>query len=86
MQGNRIIFSWRVARLLFMAGVVAIFFPFARLVVGVANPHPWVLVLVGIALVALSTRGPWDGELSGRNRSILGFHARPVLKQPTSKP
>ena len=86
MQGNRKIFSWRVARLLFMGGVAAITFPFARLIVGVPNPHLWVLVLIGIALVALSTRGPWDGELSGRNRSILGFHARPVLKEPTSKP
>ncbi len=33
-------------------------------------------VLLGLALVALSTRGPWDSEASGRNRSAVGFRVR----------
>lgn len=33
-------------------------------------------VLLGLALVALSTRGPWDSEASGRNRSVVGFRVR----------
>jgi hypothetical protein len=40
------------------------------------------LLLAGLGLVALSTRGPWDSEASGRNRSVLGFHARPGKEVP----
>ena len=63
---------------------MAIFFGLARLDAS-SEPYLWILIIVGIALVAVSTRGPWDSDASGRNRSVLGFHARPEKKQITSK-
>jgi len=77
-------FSWKVTRLLFSSGTMAIFFGLARLGAS-SEPYLWILIIVGIALVAVSTRGPWDSDASGRNRSVLGFHARPEKKQITSK-
>ena len=84
MLERRRTFSWKVTRLLFSSGIMAIFFALARLG-SLPAPYLWILIIVGIALVAVSTRGPWDSEASGRSRSVLGFHARPEEKPKTPK-
>lgn len=73
--GGRI-FGWKVTRVLFSVGTMSILTGGFRIATDPAQVFPWVLVAVGLGLVALSTRGPWDCETSGRNRSVLGFKAR----------
>lgn len=74
MGPNRGMFSWRVTRALFGLGIFVV-------VCGVINfvratdAADVFLILVGFALLARSTRGPWDSVFSGRNRSVMGFHA-----------
>lgn len=80
MPKKRRTFSWIVTRLLFTTGTIAIFSGIAWYFSGSYGPTAWIIVLVGVALVAVSTRGPWDSESSGRNRSALRFHARPEHK------
>lgn len=70
------LFSWKVTRAFFAVGLFLVMTGAIRLVLAASWAYLW-LVLVGIALVALSTRGPWDSEESGRNRSVLGFRVRP---------
>lgn len=48
-----------------------------RLVVTFSGGWDWTFLLLGLLLVALATCGPWDSISSGRNRSLLGFRARP---------
>ena len=75
MAKNRELFNWRITRLLFALGVMALASGVLRLV---TNPGWGYVVLgaVGVALLVLATRGAWDSEASGRNRSVLGFDAR----------
>jgi len=70
------LFSWMVTRALFSVGSFAVMTGIIQLVLTTSWAYVW-LILVGLALVALSTLGPWDSEESGRNRSVLGFRARP---------
>ncbi|PXA69474.1 hypothetical protein CVS29_02695 [Arthrobacter psychrochitiniphilus] len=68
-------FSWKTTRLLFSIGSFVAMAGILRLVT--AGSWVYILfVLLGLALVALSTRGPWDSEASGRNRSVVGFRVR----------
>ena len=68
-------FSWKMTRLLFSIGSFVAMAGILRLVT--AGSWVYILfVLLGLALVALSTRGPWDSEASGRNRSVVGFRVR----------
>ena len=76
MRPNHGLFSWKVTRALFAVGGFIVMTGIIRLVLTASWTYVW-LVLVGLALVALSTRGPWDSEASGRNRSVLGFRVRP---------
>lgn len=70
-------FGWEITRVLFSVGTMAILTGILRIVLDQSQAFPWALTAVaGIGLVALSTRGPWDSETSGRNRSVLGFRAR----------
>ncbi|TFD45126.1 hypothetical protein E3T55_19045 [Cryobacterium frigoriphilum] len=69
-------FSFRVTRLLFSVGVMLIGSAVMRLILAFPGDVAWVLLLLGMLLVALATRGPWDSVSSGRNRSVLGFRAR----------
>ena len=71
------LFGWKVTRVLFSVGTMSILTGIFRIVLDQSQVFPWVLAAVGLGLVALSTRGPWDSETSGRNRSVLGFRARP---------
>ncbi|MET4136730.1 hypothetical protein [Pseudarthrobacter sp. PvP090] len=74
-------FGWEVTRVLFSIGTMAILTGILRIVLDQSQAFPWALIaFAGIGLVALSTRGPWDSETSGRNRSVLGFRARPHQK------
>ena len=68
--------SSRVTRLLFAVGIMLITVGVLRLVLALPGYGDWACVLLGILLLALSTRGPWDSISSGRNRSVLGFRAR----------
>ena len=68
-------FGWRTTRALYSVGGMAFFTGIFLLVFAPLWGAAW-LMLAGLGLAALSTRGPWDGEASGRNRSVLGFHAR----------
>jgi hypothetical protein len=70
-------FGWKVTRALFSVGTMAVLTGAFRIALDQSQVFPWVLAAVGLGLVALSTRGPWDSETSGRNRSVLGFRARP---------
>ena len=76
MGPNRGLFSWKGTRALFAVGSFAVMTGIIQLVLTTSWAYVW-LLLVGLALVALSTRGPWDSEESGRNRTVLGFRARP---------
>ena len=77
MKSDRGLFPWWVTRILFSLGTIAIVSYVLQLVLGSATPYSWMLILVGLVLIAVSTRSPWDSETGGRNRSILGFKARP---------
>lgn len=68
-------FSWRVTRLLFSCAVALLTMGLIRLMIS-ASWFSFAFVIAGLALGALATRGPWDSEESGRNRSVLGFRAR----------
>ena len=75
MRPNHGMFSWKMTRLLFSIGSFVAMAGILRLVT--AGSWVYILfVLLGLALVALSTRGPWDSEASGRNRSVVGFRVR----------
>ncbi|WP_315914262.1 hypothetical protein [Arthrobacter sp. lap29] len=75
MRPNHGMFSWKTTRLLFSIGSFVAMAGILRLVT--AGSWVYILfVLLGLALVALSTRGPWDSEASGRNRSAVGFRVR----------
>ncbi|MFB9166558.1 hypothetical protein [Arthrobacter psychrochitiniphilus] len=75
MRPNHGMFSWKTTRLLFSIGSFVAMAGILRLVT--AGSWVYILfVLLGLALVALSTRGPWDSEASGRNRSVVGFRVR----------
>jgi hypothetical protein len=76
MRSGRGLFPWWVTRTVFLAGVMALTSFALRCVLSSASVFTWVLIPVGLALVALATRGPWDSTASGRNRSVLGFRAR----------
>ncbi len=71
------LFDWQVTRVLFSLGSMSTLTGVFRFVLDQSQVFPWVLAAMGLGLVALSTRGPWDRETSGRNRSVLGFRARP---------
>lgn len=81
MRDHHVPFGWRVTRALFAVGAMAFVAGVLMLVFAAAPSAVW-LILAGLGLVALSTRGPWDSEASGRNRSVLGFHARPGKEVP----
>jgi len=72
---------WWLTRVVFAAGVMAISSTIFQLVLGSAAAYSWVLLVVGLALLVASVLGPWDSEGSGRNRSVLGFKARPEPDQ-----
>ncbi|WP_181034256.1 hypothetical protein [Arthrobacter sp. GMC3] len=85
-MGRRRIFwsSWLLTRVVFSAGVLTLLTSILRLVTG--DGWGWWLGLVtGAALLALSTRGPWDAADSGRNRSVLGFTAREQSRDHKSR-
>jgi uncharacterized membrane protein len=76
MRYNREEITWRLTRLVFVLGVFGIVLGVIQLLA----THNWAflwLVLVGVILLGISTRGRWDSESSGRNRSVLGFRAHP---------
>ena len=77
MKSDRGLFPWWVARLLFSWGAMAIVSYVLQLTLGSTSPYSWILILVGLVFIAAFTRGPWDSETGGRNRSVLGFQARP---------
>jgi hypothetical protein len=81
MRDHHELFGWRITRALFAVGGLAFFAGILLLVLAASSNAGW-LMLAGLGLVALSTRGPWDSEASGRNRSVLGFHARPGKEVP----
>ena len=89
MRRNHGLFDWRVTRALFAVGNFAVMTGILLLVLTFSWNYAW-LALAGLALVAVSTRGPWDSEGSGRNRSVLGFRARPKqdasLQQRSNEP
>ena len=76
MREHHELFGWKVTRVLFSLGGLAVIDGVLMLVVAGSWQYA-VLVVTGVVLVAISTRGPWDSEASGRNRSVLGFRARP---------
>jgi len=75
MGPNRGMFSWRITRALFGLGIFVVVFGVITFVRTTDAAYVF-LILVGFALLALATRGPWDSEFSGRNRSVMGFRAR----------
>lgn len=75
MRSNHGMFSWKVTRYLFSIGSFVVLTGILRIVLTASWGYIWI-ILLGLALVALSTRGPWDSEASGRNRSVLGFRVR----------
>jgi uncharacterized membrane protein YfcA len=71
------LFDWRVTRLLFPMGIAGVVVGILEVLQGSFSSYFWLWIMAGLALLALSTRGPWDSEASGRNRSVLGFRVRP---------
>jgi hypothetical protein len=76
MRYNRDEVDWRVTRILFSFGVMSVVLGVIQLVTSHDGAFIWG-VLAGVILVGISTRGRWDSQSSGRNRSVLGFHAHP---------
>ncbi|HEY5320158.1 MAG TPA: hypothetical protein VIJ76_04695 [Galbitalea sp.] len=76
MRYNREEFNWRATRLVFSGGVIGIVMGVFQLVATHDGAFIWGIV-IGLILLGISTRGRWDSESSGRNRSVLGFHAHP---------
>ena len=76
MRRNHGLLNWRVTRALFAVGSFEVVTGILLLVLTSSWNYAW-LALAGLALIAVSARGPWDSEESGRNRSVLGFRARP---------
>ena len=70
-------FGWKSTRVLFAVGSMFIFLGAAGLIMDPTRATMGFAIVVGALLVALATRGPWDSESSGRNRSAPGFRARP---------
>jgi hypothetical protein len=85
MTQRRALFGWKITRLLFACGVFAMMTGAVRLVFEQTPGYFW-LIVVGIALMALATRGQWDSAASGRNRSVLGFRADSSRKQKRHPP
>jgi hypothetical protein len=75
MTHNRGLFAWQVTRVLFAVGTFAVVTGILRCVMASSWNFAW-FVLVGLALMALSTRGPWDSEKSRRQRSVMDFRVR----------
>jgi hypothetical protein len=75
MRRNGGLFDWKVTRMSFAMGIWGVATGILEVVQGSFSSYFW--LLAGLALVALSTRGPWDSEASGRNRPVLGFRVRP---------
>lgn len=76
MEPRRALFSWRVTRLVFALAT----FLFVTAIIQLILSPSWLyaaLLIAGLGLFALATRGPWDSEASGRNRSVFGFRVRP---------
>jgi len=71
------LFDWRSTRMLFSMGITGVVVGLLEVLQGSFSSYFWLWIVAGLALLALSTRGPWDSEESGRNRSVLGFRARP---------
>jgi hypothetical protein len=63
--------------MLFCMGIMGVVVGLLEVLQGSFSRYFWLWIVTGLALLALSTRGPWDSEASGRNRSVLGFRARP---------
>lgn len=84
MRRSQGLFGWQATRLLFAVGAFAVMSGILRGAVAASWSYLW-LILAGVAMLALSTRGPWDSEESGRNRSVLGFHARSDPKTPENQ-
>jgi len=77
MRSNGGLFNWRSTRMLFSMGIVGVVVGHLEVLQGSFSSYFWLWIMAGLAFLALSTRGPWDNEASGRNRSVLGFRARP---------
>ena len=77
MRRNGGLFAWRSTRMLFSMGIMGVVVGLLEVLQGSFSSYFWLWIVAGLALLALSTRGPWDSEASGRNRSVLGFRARP---------
>jgi hypothetical protein len=75
MRQNHGLFSWKVTRTLYAVGSFIAMAGIGWSVLAGSWTYVW-FVIVGLALFVLSTRGPWDSEASGRNRSVLGFRVR----------
>lgn len=77
MRRNGGLMDWRSTRMRFAMGVMGVVVGLLEVLQGSFSGYFWLWILAGLALLALSTRGPWDSEVSGRNRSVFGFRARP---------
>ncbi|MFC5931393.1 hypothetical protein D6T64_07950 [Cryobacterium melibiosiphilum] len=65
-----------MTRLLFSVGTFLVTLSLLRLISGLAGRLDWAILAIGLVVVAMATRGPWDSASSGRNRSVMGFRAR----------
>lgn len=77
MRRNGELFDWKVTRMLFAMGIGGVVIGILEVVQGSYSRYLWLWIMTGLALVTISTRGPWDSKASGRNRSVLGFRVRP---------
>lgn len=70
-------FGWKTTRALFALGSMLVFTGVIGMIMEPSRGLLWFAIAAGVLFVAISTRGPWDSKASGRNRSVLGFRARP---------
>ena len=82
MSQRRALFGWKITRILFACGVLVIMTGALFLVLDQSPVHFW-LIFAGIALMALATRGQWDGSARGGKRAVPGS-ARPATAKNRS--
>jgi len=80
------LFDRRVTRLLVATGGFAVATGFLGLVQGPSANFAWLLIVVGLALVAVSAAGLSESDAAGRIWSVSSFRVRPSASRIADLP
>lgn len=77
MERRAALLMWRVTRLLLATGGFAVATGILGILQGASSHSAWLLIVLGIALVVVSTSGRPVDEAVGRDWSVLSARVRP---------